>query len=255
MTMTETVLYRDDLLVALDVRCRCHVGCHDEEEETDAFEVVLPLAGAFVRRTDRASTTVDAAFGYVARPASSQTITHLTAGDRCIAVQVTEVAADELGLDRDSAAVVFLDRRRQRQLAFALNASAGDLLAAGEAWLAVVAPTDPFAYGRTLDGARVAAVERVREAIRSDIAATWTLRQLARVAGYSPHHLSRMFASTTGMTVSEYRDRVRLGRAMHLLRDGMRAADVANEVGYFDHGHLTRRTTDVLGQQPSSLRR
>jgi AraC-like DNA-binding protein len=41
---------------------------------------------------------------------------------------------------------------------------------------------------------------------------------------------------------------------MALLRDGMPIADVAADLGYVDHAHLTRRATQVLGVKPSALR-
>jgi AraC-like DNA-binding protein len=88
----------------------------------------------------------------------------------------------------------------------------------------------------------------------TDPGAAWTMRSLGSVAGYAPHHLSRVFRSTTGMTLSAYRDRVRLGRAITLLQDGMRVADVAADLGYVDHAHLTRRATHLLGVAPSAFR-
>jgi AraC-like DNA-binding protein len=54
--------------------------------------------------------------------------------------------------------------------------------------------------------------------------------------------------------LSGYRDRVRLGRALALLRDGMAIGEVAVDLGYYDHAHLTRRVTQLLGVPPSALR-
>jgi hypothetical protein len=54
--------------------------------------------------------------------------------------------------------------------------------------------------------------------------------------------------------IAGLRGRVRLGRGMALLRDGMPVAEVAADLGYFDHAHLTRRATQVLGVPPSAFR-
>jgi AraC-like DNA-binding protein len=97
------------------------------------------------------------------------------------------------------------------------------------------------------------AVRRAREAILDDPGAVWTVPTLAAIAGYAPHHLSRVFRSTTGMTVSEYRERVRLGCAIAMLRDGNPVVDVASHLGYCDQAHLARRASEVLGLPPSSL--
>jgi hypothetical protein len=99
MSLTETVVHRDDSLVALDVRCTCAAGEHDEEETPPGLEVVLPLAGALVRRAGAMTSLVDAAWAYLAQPSTPHEIVHVSDGDRCVALAPTEVLADELSLD------------------------------------------------------------------------------------------------------------------------------------------------------------
>jgi len=258
MTLTSVLLHHDDSLTALDVRCTCSAGQHDEEV-TAELEVVIPLTGALMRRAHGGSSLVDAAFGYVAPAAATQEITHLSDGDRCVAVAPAEVLVDELGLDADAASwTVPVDRALQRHLSRAMTtAPEGDQLAAGEAWLRVVSGLGVrSASGERRGGAaqREAAVARVREAIVAAPGAPWTVRALGAVGGYAPHHLSRVFKAATGMSLSGYRDRVRLGRALALLRDGMAIGEVAVDLGYYDHAHLTRRVTQLLGVRPSALR-
>jgi AraC-like DNA-binding protein len=260
VSLTDTVVYRDDSLVTLDVRCTCAAGENDEEETPAGFEVVIPLAGALVRRAGAVTSPVDAAWGYVARPRTPHEIVHVTDGDRCIALAATEVLADELCLDIRAAStswVVPVDRSCHRRLSHALaTAARRDELASSEAWLAVLAglAAAPRSQRNSRGAQREAAVARVREAIVTSPGTAWTVRSLGSVAGYAPHHLSRVFRATTGMSLSDYRDRVRLGRAMALLQDGMPVADVAADLGYFDHAHLTRRASRVLGVLPSAFR-
>lgn len=250
MSRVATVLHQDDGLVVLDVRCAASAGSY-EEEVVAGFEIVLPLAGGLERRSQHTGV-VDAAFGYTTHPGMGQAITHLSDGDRCVAVMPTEQTADELGLDVVDRARVMVDQRR---LAAAMGES--DPLAAGEAWLAVaaVAIVRPAstAWPR-ITPPRAAAVRRVREAIVADPGAPWTMRSLGAVAGYAPHHLSRIFRQATGLTPAGYRDRVRLGAVLALMRDGLPIADVAATLGFCDHAHLTRRAVAVLGAPPSALR-
>lgn len=260
VSLTDTVVHGDDSLVALDVRCTCGAGGHDEEETPPWFEVVLPLAGALVRRAGAVTSPVDAAWGYITQPGTSHEIVHVSDGDRCVALAPTEVLADELGVDARAASrswVVPVDRSCHRRLSRAFATTARrDELASGEAWLSVLSglAAAPQSSRSNRAAQHEAAVARVREAIVTTPGAAWTVRSLGSVAGYAPHHLSRVFRSTTGMTLSAYRDRVRLGRAMALLQDGMPVADVAADLGYFDHAHLTRRATQLLGVAPSALR-
>lgn len=260
VSLTDTVVHRDDSLVTLDVRCTYAAGEQDEEETPAGFEVVVPLAGALVRRAGGVTSLVDATCGYVARPRTAHEIVHVTDGDRCIALAPTEVLADELCLDVRAASgswVVPVDRACHRRLSQAFaTAARRDELASGEAWLALLSGL-AAAPGSQRNGRatqREAAVARVREAIVTAPGAAWTVRSLGSVAGYAPHHLSRVFRATTGMSLSDYRDRVRLGRAMALLKDGMPISEVAADLGYVDHAHLTRRASQVLGVLPSAFR-
>jgi AraC-like DNA-binding protein len=260
VSLTDTVVHRDDSLVTLDVRCTCAAGEHDEEETPPGFEVVLPLAGALVRRAGAMTSLVDAAWGYLAQPSTAHEIVHVSDGDRCVALAPTQVLADELGLDARAASaswVVPVDRSCHRRLSRAFATTARrDELASGEAWLSVLSglAAAPRSERSSRAAQHEAAVARVREAIVTAPGAAWTVRSLGSVAGYAPHHLSRVFRSTTGMTLSAYRDRVRLGRAMALLQEGMPVADVAADLGYVDHAHLTRRATQLLGMPPSAFR-
>lgn len=232
-----TLLCTDDMHV-VDVRCACAAGTI-EEERTVGFEVVFPTSGTFRRDSD----VVDAATVYVGSPGAEQRIEHVTDGDRCVAVLVSDRLADELDLDRRA-----LTRTRVHDGVVARARRGID----EETWLRALAPVST--RPAIVNDAHRRAVQRVREAIAADPGAPWPLRTLAGIAGYAPHHLSRVFRRATGTTISEHRDRVRLARAAELAADGMRLADVAAALGFADHGHLTRRARHVLGVVPSHLR-
>lgn len=61
------------------------------------------------------------------------------------------------------------------------------------------------------------AVHRVQDAIAADPARNWTLKALARIAGASPRHLSRLFHECVGMNIPDYRNRLRIALARDLL--------------------------------------
>ena len=82
------------------------------------------------------------------------------------------------------------------------------------------------------------------------------LLDLARRVGASPYHLSRIFSEVTGLTISQYRTRLRV----HAVVDRLDAGDddlaaVAADTGFADHGHMTRTVTGLMATKPSELRR
>ncbi len=61
------------------------------------------------------------------------------------------------------------------------------------------------------------AVHRLQDAMTADPTRAWTLRALAKIAGASERHLSRLFNEHTGMGISDYRARLRVALARELL--------------------------------------
>jgi AraC-like DNA-binding protein len=79
---------------------------------------------------------------------------------------------------------------------------------------------------------------------------------VARAAGCSPHHLSRIFREQTGETFSEYRRALRLSEAVEQILDGQASlADIAAACGFADHAHLTRTLRRQHQLTPTMLRR
>src|SRR5271163_193447 len=61
------------------------------------------------------------------------------------------------------------------------------------------------------------AVHRVQDAMISRPAESWTLSKLARLGGASNRHLSRLFHQHAGMSITDYRNRLRVALARELL--------------------------------------
>jgi transcriptional regulator GlxA family with amidase domain len=85
------------------------------------------------------------------------------------------------------------------------------------------------------------AVHRVQDAIAADPARSWTLKALARIAGASPRHLSRLFHECAGMNIPDYRNRLRVALARDLLaQTQLDMEQVAERAGFASTRQLRR---------------
>jgi len=98
-------------------------------------------------------------------------------------------------------------------------------------------------------------VERVRECLHDDTAATLELSTLANQAGISRFRLLRMFKLRYGLPPHAYQLCVRLALAQKALREGHQPAQVAAEYGFFDQSHLTRHFKRSFGVTPAQYAR
>lgn len=81
---------------------------------------------------------------------------------------------------------------------------------------------------------------RTREFIEAHLAESFSLDQLARVAGMSKFHFSRRFKERIGLTPHQYILRIRTKKARLLLKKGFPIADVAYSLGFNDQSHFGR---------------
>ena len=98
-------------------------------------------------------------------------------------------------------------------------------------------------------------VENVKEVIALDPAGS-DLPSLASVTGHSTFHLSRVFRQQTGLTLSQFRNRVRVVAAIELTEAGlMDLAAIAQQLGFSDQAHRTRVMRSELGAPPGHIQR
>ncbi|MFF0320844.1 helix-turn-helix domain-containing protein [Nonomuraea angiospora] len=103
-------------------------------------------------------------------------------------------------------------------------------------------------------GAAIA--DAAREAIAADHPAAGGLMSLAELLAVSPYQLSRAFTRELGVSLTHYRNRVRVGRALDRLEDGEASlAGLAADLGFADQAHLTRTIRHHAGHTPTALRR
>jgi AraC-like DNA-binding protein len=106
--------------------------------------------------------------------------------------------------------------------------------------------------GRTVASHR-AITDQAREALIGD--PSLTVRQLARLVGYSPYYLSRIFRREAGVSISAHRLRPRTRTAIGRIDRGERnLARLAWELGFADHSHMTRMIVRECGRTPTSIR-
>jgi AraC-like DNA-binding protein len=99
-------------------------------------------------------------------------------------------------------------------------------------------------------------VAQARDAIRQAEDAAVGLFPLAAALGVSPYRLSRSFSNELGVSVTRYRNRVRVGRALDYLCSGQSTmADVAATLGFADQAHFCRTLRQHTGCTPTAIRR
>jgi transcriptional regulator GlxA family with amidase domain len=103
--------------------------------------------------------------------------------------------------------------------------------------------------------ARHPALRQVMDAIGADPAAAHRMDLLARQAGVSPRHLSRLFRTETGLTPGQYVESVRMEAAQALLEAGNEPVDSVAEQSGFGSAESMRRTfQQALGVPPTTYR-
>ena len=121
-------------------------------------------------------------------------------------------------------------------------------------------PRPPGTCGDPAAGRPPTAASRRRlvDAARQVLAAAGpsvALPALAGEVGVGPHHLSRVFHAETGQTLSRYRNRLPVRRALERIDAGAdNLAQVAADLGFADHAHLTRAVRAELGCTPTQVR-
>ncbi len=99
------------------------------------------------------------------------------------------------------------------------------------------------------------AVRRARAFLREALAEKITLDDVAARAALDKFHLVRAFRAEVGLPPYEYLTTLRVWRARELLRGGMRVAEAAQEVGFYDESQLHRHFRRIVGITPGAYAR
>lgn len=235
------------------------VNCHSDHTHFSAPEVrddhrlVLVRRGRFRRQADGELADLDRTIGYIGTPSEEEGFSHPAGGDICTAVTI-----DPCLLEAEvSSRTVYVDARIELTHRRMLTAAAGGDIdyAVTEELVRLVA----FAARRPIPRPRPAdriLITAAREAIIAGVPESAGLRSLAVLLNVSPYRLSRVFSQHMGVSLTRYRNRIRVGQALDRITDGETGlADLAAHLGFADQAHLTRTVREHLGHTPTAVHR
>ncbi|MFI7612337.1 helix-turn-helix domain-containing protein [Nonomuraea terrae] len=256
--------FRVDTVTCLDD----HRGWSSAEVENH-YRVVLVRRGTFRRMADGRRAVADPTMAYLAVPGVEERFAHPAGGDVCTALTLAPalwraIIGDGPGRPADLAFYVDarLDLLHRRLLRTARDDDTAFEVVEAMLPLVGAATGGPAGGPRSAGGparartSAAAVVDAAREAISADVPEAAGLVSLAEILGVSPYRLSRAFTRELGVSLTHYRNRVRVGRALDRLEQGEPSlAALAADLGFADQAHLTRTIRRHCGETPAALRR
>ncbi|MCM2438233.1 helix-turn-helix domain-containing protein [Agrobacterium vitis] len=98
-------------------------------------------------------------------------------------------------------------------------------------------------------------IHKVQDAVSADPAGNWTVASMAAVAATSARSLSRLFNEQTGMSVTDYVNRLRIALAHELVTASRLDMEmVAERAGFASTRHMRRTWKKLYGGTPTALR-
>lgn len=245
-----------------EVSIRVRDASWSDAEVVGLHRLNFVRSGLFRLRLPNWEGVADPSVAYVSGPEDEQRIAHqVGVEDVCTTVVLShELVAEVTNGERvvrtgpvfTSGAVdlthrVLVTRARsgddEFELAERVGRLAGDLLGRRE-----------HSARREPVSSRTRLVEAAREVLVEDPVSPG-LVDVARRVGVSPHYLSRVFRRETGETLTRFRNRLRVRRALDRIGAGEdNLAGLAADLGFSDHAHLTRTVRDEVGHTPSGVR-
>ncbi|TQC50811.1 AraC family transcriptional regulator [Rhodococcus sp. WS4] len=244
--------------------CAAHPGWSDVEVRDDR-RFVLVRSGRFLRRIDGRESMFDRTVAYLGMPGEVEEFAHPYGGDRCTSISIRSglwraIAGDDWVLGRSD---VYVDARvdlLHRRLLLAGRIGDVDYALAEEIVRLVAVAAHAASQGRSTGRRRGglpddAVAAAARAAVLDDEPGSEGLIPLAERFGMSPFALSRAFSAVMGVSLTRYRNRVRVGLALERIEHGDRdLAGLAADLGFSDQAHMTRTIRVHLGETPTALR-
>lgn len=249
----------------IDHDCRKPAGVGGSYEYGLDYGLVLIRRGGYWREVNGRGTYLGPTDAFFERPYVEQRFNHhRDVGDRCTSLWlseggVTSLAGDAAVPDGPITTTAAIDLRH-RELVVALRRGTDrfeveERLAELVGSLAERAVPGRFTARRSAtrsDHHRV--VQLAREAMIAEPAEA-DFATLARTLGHTRFHVSRVFTRVTGMTLSEFRNRVRVAIALDRMADGEAdLAGLAADLGFFDQSHFSRVVRASTGERLGALR-
>lgn len=253
MRVTRRVAASPHLVVRV-VECTDDHARWSAPELTSAAEIVLVRRGRFRVDSRGSRVTVDPTTGYLHPPGRETRFAHPAGGDVCTSITLPGDALTA-GVEAARTPAIRVDARLELAHRTLLRTGADPEFAGAEAVLDLLRLALRRQPGETPAPGRHDLADRAREAMLADEPGGTGLVALAHLLGASPSHLSRTFRHHVGMTVSRYRNRIRISRAMQRIDEG--ETDLARltfALGFSDQAHFTRTMQRELGRTPGRVR-
>jgi len=98
-------------------------------------------------------------------------------------------------------------------------------------------------------------IQHLKMYLQDSYAQTINLNELAQKSFYSKNYLCTIFKETTGMTILQYIQNIRIKEACKLIEDSDKPIkDVMSEVGFPDHKAFNKSFKKIMGVSPKAYR-
>jgi len=108
----------------------------------------------------------------------------------------------------------------------------------------------------TSPGVEKSAVEQIKRLIEKEYNRNLELKYIAQKIGFNASYLSKIFSHGTGETITDYINRVRIGKAKQFLLDhpGLKVYEIAHLAGYGDKIYFQKLFKKMTGLTPREFR-
>ena len=257
------------LVEVRDVVCAGTCRHKGEIERAGRTHLVFPYRGTYVRHVGHDDAVADASQVLFFNAGEDYQVSHPNAGgDASLSMALDPTLLRELAppaLLADGEPLRFrqsrlrIDPRAQVLVALlrhSLREGIAEPLEGESLALTLVhralAPRTTHAAGSSQGRQRL--VDRAKLVLARDLARRWTLAEVAAEVGVSAVYLTQSFRQVEGVPLYRYQLRLRLARALDLLRDYDDLAALGVELGFSNHSHFTAAFQKMYGRTPSEFR-
>jgi AraC-like DNA-binding protein len=249
----------------VDHDCHKPAGASGSYEYGLDYGLVLVRRGGYWREVNGQGAYVGPTDAFFERPFVEQRMVHhRDGGDRCTSLWLSETAvyalAGDISVPDEPMMTTPAVNLRHRELLVALRRGIDRFEVDERLAQLVGALTERAAQGRftarrsTTRANHHRMVQDIREAIIADPAGA-DFEDLAQTVGHTRFHVSRVFSRVTGMTLSQFRNQVRVAIALERLADGLESlALLAADLGFVDQSHLSRVVRANTGEGMGAVR-
>ena len=264
---SQETLFNSPLLKVIDIVCQHPQGGCGCERGGERTHLTMLRRGGFGYHMGVITLVGDPTMALLYRSGDSYRISHpFRGGDECTTFEVPPQHEEEV-FGRRRTVRTDLSRQISAAKQFAhlklhssLKRGHVEPLVVEEAAAALcgsVLRDEPWLDGSLrISTIATAQIVRAKEAVLADPAGGPGLSGLAAIAGCSPFHLARIFRKATGLTLTNYRTRLRIALSLCRLSEGVEdLSALAQEAGFSHHSHFSSTFFRHVGMPPSVARR